>query len=182
MCLVELFYFSPRDDETLSFRIFKNGSVRFWAYYEEQDETTHMEILITKEQLIPVLQYFQKVYDGMEEPLLEGSYEDCEEDGNRKRYKPDMYFHFENFSLIDSDLKYLFTELCKFFHIRISEKRMKSEFFLHLVCCKFAAFVLKYIILHDNFLFSKKIWMSGYYWTLTNLKDKLIEDRLIACK
>lgn len=173
---VQLCYY-PTDD-TLTFKLLKDGTIQFWAYYEEQcnmwDELYgHEEMIINKNELIPVLEYLQKLYAESAEEVLQIK-------KNDDTYTPIINFLYENFSLIDNNNKKLLKEICTFF--QLSDQLIFSDKSIHHIFKRLSEFFLCFFIHHDEYVYENNYGYSGYYNTLCDLKRKLIAEKLITDK
>ena len=176
---VQLDYYPT--DNTLTFKLLKDGTIQFWAYYEEQFNIWdklygYEEMVISKNELIPVLEYLQKIY-------VETAEEVPQIRGNDNTYTPIINFLYENFSLIDNNNRKLLKEICKFF--QLSDYLIFSDDTMHLIFKKLSEFFLWFFIQHEKYVYENNYHSFGYYDyynTLCDLKRKLIAKKLITDK
>ena len=171
---VQLCYYST--DDTLTFKLLKDGTIQFWAYYEEQwnmwDELYgHEEMVINQNELIPVLDYLQKLYAETAEELPQTR-------RNDDSYTPIINFLYENFSLIDNNNTKLLKEICKF--LQLSDQFVFSDESIHSIFKRLSELFLLFFIHHDDYVYKNNYGSSGYYNTLRDLKKKLIAEKLIT--
>ncbi len=174
---IQLDYYQAYDD-TLTFKLLNDGAIQFWAYHEEawnawDSVDSHEEMVICKDEIIPVLNYLQSLYA---ESTFEIPLEEIK--GNKRTYIPQIQYLCENYSLITDDLKKLLEQICTFLHL--STDMIHTEKKIHLVFEKLAEFFLKFFILHGRTLREEKYYYSTYYDTLRKTKEELIAENLIT--
>ncbi|WP_294430260.1 hypothetical protein [uncultured Treponema sp.] len=170
-----------REDGHLTFKLLKDGSIQFWAYHEEQCNAwdviyEHKEMVISKNELMPVLEYMQCLCSGTKLPQDMGK-----NAGDEEAYKPKIEFLYENFSLIDRENRELLKELCKFLHVRFPIRLLLNNYFVHLVCKNLAEFFMRFFIRYNKYV-SNNFVFAGYYSTLWNLREHLTDEKLITDK
>lgn len=190
---VRLRYYNS--DDYISFKLLKDGTVQVWGYYEEQefwDEIIkHEEMVVLKNELIPLLEYLQNLYPESTVELPQKN----ENTDDRDVFIPEILFVYENYSVLNNEIIGLLREISKF--LQFTDNLVFTEEKIHSIFEKMAEFLLRVFIQHDKSVYDKrccdldlhcdytkyyKIGDTRCYQTLCDLKKTLITKNLITNK
>lgn len=183
---VRLRYYNS--DDYVTFKLLTDGTVQFWGHSEDQynawDELDeNEEMIVLKNELIPLLEYIQNLYPKTTVEL-------SQKNENKDDYFiPEISFKFENYSLIDNEIINLLKKISQF--LQLPDNLFLTEETIHFIFQKLAEFFLQFFIQHDKYVYKKvyydymkyyKIGSTGCYRTLCDLKETLIAKNLITNK
>lgn len=113
---VRLRYYNS--DDYVTFKLLTDGTVQFWGHSEDQynawDELDeNEEMIVLKNELIPLLEYIQNLYPKTTVEL-------SQKNENKDDYFiPEISFKFENYSLIDNEIINLLKKLVNSYNFQI---------------------------------------------------------------
>ena len=161
--------FLPMEDK-MKLRVYQGGVFELYAWDAEYKQ--RQNIVINSDDIIRLIECLESLYPSINKEELTTPI---------KQYnlEPNIYFLYENFSLLDEKTKGIFNKLFKKFGNSAFQKILSAKYCYHIVCRQLGYFFLWRLMAHE-YSIANKTCSGGYYNTLRDLSKLLAENKLVS--